>query len=481
MDKFVEENEVFEKYSIIKREQYADFLTNFLNQQAENGYVLNLNAEWGAGKTTFLKCWYNKLKANHPVVYFDAWKTDFTHDAMTALMDSFHAQLANPISGNKALFRDFYEKGMHFIKVAVPSLAVGYLKHKSGMQDDESLLQDITDTFGINVTEDSCSDALKETLKAALEQRKKVEGIHEFKTALENIADEYIKVSNKHIPIYIFIDELDRCRPNYAIEVIENVKHFFNTKNFVFVIATDTKQLQHSIKAIYGNNFDASIYLSRFFNQTVSLPQPKTNDYLNSIFPEIHLTPHNKQEYSIDKEYITNIISGIFIYHKINSLREISKITKHVLMLQYVSNKEVNILTLFILIILKKYHNDAYMKFINSQFNPYKNFDNNQYVDLSNSTIIPNFIEPSLEKIINSTSANFIKFNDVLSTCLNFAMNSYDRESHYSKLHNTKQNYLIHTNEHYACLFSHIVFNQGYDKANFIDYQNLIDISYIEN
>lgn len=481
MDKFVEENEVFEKYSIIKREQYADFLTNFLNQQAENGYVLNLNAEWGAGKTTFLKCWYNKLKANHPVVYFDAWKTDFTHDAMTALMDSFHAQLANPISGNKALIRDFYEKGMHFIKVAVPSLAVGYLKHKSGMQNDESLLQDITDTFGINVTEDSCSDALKETLKAALEQRKKVEGIHDFKKALEKIADEYIKVSNKHVPIYIFIDELDRCRPNYAIEVIENVKHFFNTKNFVFVIATDTKQLQHSIKAIYGNNFDASIYLSRFFNQTVSLPQPKINDYLNSIFPEINLTPHNKQEYSIDKKYITNIISDIFTYHKINSLREISKITKHVLMLQHASNKEVNILTLFILIILKQYHNDAYVKFINSKFTPYKQFNKDQYTVLSHSTIIPNFIEPSLEKSINSTDKNFINFNEVLNNCLSFAKDNYDRESHYLNLHNTEQHYLIHKEHHYACLFSHIVFNQGNDKANFTHYQNLIDISYIEN
>lgn len=321
MDKFVEENEVFEKYSIIKREQYADFLTNFLNQQAENGYVLNLNAEWGAGKTTFLKCWYNKLKANHPVVYFDAWKTDFTHDAMTALMDSFHAQLANSISGNKALIRDFYEKGMHFIKVAVPSLAVGYLKHKSGMPDDESLLQDITDTFGINVTEDSCSDALKETLKAALEQRKKVEGINEFKTALEKIAGEYIKVTHKNFPIYIFIDELDRCRPNYAIEVIENVKHFFNTKNFVFVIATDTKQLQHSIKAIYGYKFDSNLYLSRFFDNKITLPRPNISEYIlnyKSIFKK-------KKDIKLNNNELANIYSTIFEFHGVNSLRDIEK------------------------------------------------------------------------------------------------------------------------------------------------------------
>lgn len=66
-------------------------------------------------------------------------------------------------------------------------------------------------------------------------------------------------------PIFIFIDELDRCRPDYAISLLEIVKHIFDIKNFVFIIATNTDQLQHSIKNVYGNDFSANDYLGRFF------------------------------------------------------------------------------------------------------------------------------------------------------------------------------------------------------------------------
>lgn len=477
MDKFVEENEVFEKYSIIKREQYADFLTNFLNQQAENGYVLNLNAEWGAGKTTFLKCWYNKLKANHPVVYFDAWKTDFTHDAMTALMDSFHAQLANPISDNKALIRDFYEKGMHFIKISVPSLAVGYLKHKSGMQNDESLLQDITDTFGINVTEDSCSDALKETLKAALEQRKKVEGIYEFKTALENIADEYIKVSNKHIPIYVFIDELDRCRPNYAIEVIENVKHFFNTKNFVFVIATDTKQLQHSIKAIYGYQFDSNLYLSRFFNQSVTLPQPKLIEFILSKYQLKLDTSFPTDKNIIDDTLIAKLITKVFKYHNINSLREIDKILISLDSCGKSADKELNVLSLLILLILRNFHPKIYNKFKNQKLIPYRGIN----ASVTNELASPVYNQHTVENLsLDCITKHSLSFENFIH--LSLAEITRQSTNHYRTVDASKilsiPNHNIHTV--YSGLIANIVFNNFKEQAVFDDYINLVDLHFIE-
>lgn len=82
MNKFVPHTEVFDNYNIINHQPFAQHLTSFLNSKSEVGYVLNLNAEWGAGKTTFLQCWYNELKESHPVIYFDSWKSDFTHDAM---------------------------------------------------------------------------------------------------------------------------------------------------------------------------------------------------------------------------------------------------------------------------------------------------------------------------------------------------------------------------------------------------------------
>ena len=75
-------------------------------------------------------------------------------------------------------------------------------------------------------------------------------------------------------PLFVLIDELDRCRPTYAIALLERVKHLFEVDGVVFLIATDTKQLVHSINAVYGAEFDARRYLDRFFEQTYRMSEP---------------------------------------------------------------------------------------------------------------------------------------------------------------------------------------------------------------
>ncbi|OBT16230.1 hypothetical protein A9266_20015 [Vibrio tasmaniensis] len=374
LSKVVPESEIFTNYQVIDRKPFSSYLTSFLNTKADKGYVLNLNAEWGAGKTTFLHCWYNELSQNHPVIYFDAWKSDFSKDAMLALVDCFHAQLANPLTDNKKLIRNLFEKSGYFIKKSLPSLLVGYAKHKTGMHEDDSLIEDITTSFGIDVAEKECGDALKDVLKDILEQRQKVEGISEFKSALEALAKAVIEVHEQtdtplEYPIYVLIDELDRCRPSYAIEVIESVKHFFDTKNFVFVIATDTGQLQHSIKAVYGSGFDAHSYLSRFFHRTVTLPPPSTKQYLIS-----RLEPIIGDDFSLNEAHILPILVSIFEWHNMTSLREIDKIIQDVELAKS-SNIKFKILPLILLSLLKRLHPDNYSAFIKNYESPYR-YDN---------------------------------------------------------------------------------------------------------
>lgn len=67
--------------------------------------------------------------------------------------------------------------------------------------------------------------------------------------------------------MFIFIDELDRCRPSVAIDTLEQVKHLFDLPEIKFIIATDTTQLSHSVKTIYGEGFHGRTYLRRFFTQ----------------------------------------------------------------------------------------------------------------------------------------------------------------------------------------------------------------------
>lgn len=371
----VPSTETFDQYTIIDNKPFSEHLTTFLNSKADNGYVLNLNAEWGAGKTTFLQCWYNELAKDHPVVYFDAWKSDFSKDAMLALIDCFHAQLTSPISDNKELIRKFFEKGGYFIRKSIPSLAAGVLKHQMGMSNDDPLIEDLPAAFDIDIPDKACGDALKEVLKGVLEQRTKVKGIEDFKAVLESLSkaviDSYEESDTpKQYPIYVLVDELDRCRPSYAIEVIENIKHFFDTKKFVFVIATDTGQLQHSIKAVYGQGFDAYSYLSRFFHKTVTLPPPSTELYLKS-----RLEPIIGDDFSFNDLHIKQMLVSIFDWHNMTSLREVDKVIQDIEIAK-LSNKQFRILPLVVLCILKRLHSVQYSNFTKSKETPYQNSSN---------------------------------------------------------------------------------------------------------
>ena len=119
------------------------------------------------------------------------------------------------------------------------------------------------------------------------------EEINSFKNALRNTAEE---LSMKHHgkPLIIAIDELDRCRPSYAIELLEMAKHFFSVDNIVFVLAIDKSQLTHAIKAIYGSNFDTIGYLRRFIDLDFRLPAPDRTRFMKNLMDQTLLKIFSK-------------------------------------------------------------------------------------------------------------------------------------------------------------------------------------------
>lgn len=95
--------------------------------------------------------------------------------------------------------------------------------------------------------------------------------------------------ANLKPPLFIFIDELDRCRPTYAIELLENIKHLFSVPGVVFILATDSDQLGHSIESVYGQGIDAGAYLRRFIDQTYQLPEPSYEQFAELLFTKLNM------------------------------------------------------------------------------------------------------------------------------------------------------------------------------------------------
>lgn len=299
-------NDEFFPEDKLGREKYATFLTKLLASQGyddqrtdgdkKRNYVLNLNAEWGAGKTYFLKRWSEDLKEHYPVVYVDAWKKDYSDDPLMTVISSIIDQLRKQAGKDKdsPVFKA-PRTLIGLLKAAAPGIGRGLFKRYVGIDpveimnaddDNENIGhikgedgQDLLDTDGKPI---DMSFAASEAVKYLIDEHDaKSKAIDSLKKSVSEWVGAVVGHKQNSYPAFIFIDELDRCRPSYAVEMLETIKHIFDIDGVVFVVATDTEQLQHAVKAVYGEGFDAKIYLGRFFNSRYSLKSPNLENFLD--------------------------------------------------------------------------------------------------------------------------------------------------------------------------------------------------------
>ena len=263
----------------LDRARYAEFLTNYLAAEGkQRNYVLNLNAEWGAGKTWFIKRWYMELKAHYPTVYIDAWQQDFSDDPLLTVISSIIEQLKEE-AGSPQLSPYLSTKLASLLKATAPIVTKALFKKVSGINIDE--VQEV-------ITADDAGKLVESLFQ---DTRKKTEAVQLLKHEIQQWVGAIIGKKKKQAPAFILIDELDRCRPSYAVEMLETIKHIFDIQGVVFVLATDTEQLQHAIKVIYGEGFDAQNYLGRFFQRRFTLNRKSRRGFISNIL-EVRRLPN---------------------------------------------------------------------------------------------------------------------------------------------------------------------------------------------
>lgn len=247
------------------RENYAKVLTTIVEGYAE-GFVLALDNTWGTGKTTFIKMWRQYLINNgYKTLYFNAWENDFQEEVIIALLSELKE--LNPQGGDT--FDNLMAKTATFMKKVGPAVIKGAISRALG---DEA-----TADIAAAVMEYT-SEQVEEQLVAFNEKK---EGIQDFRCILKDYVDEV----DDEKPVVFFIDELDRCRPSYAVEVLEQIKHLFAVPGIVFVISIDKVQLGNAIRGFYGSDrIDAEEYLRRFIDLEYALPNPDKSSFLEYLY-----------------------------------------------------------------------------------------------------------------------------------------------------------------------------------------------------
>ncbi|WP_445403882.1 KAP family P-loop NTPase fold protein [Acinetobacter vivianii] len=252
------------------RKALADRLEQFI-EPLNIGMTIALDAEWGAGKTWFVKNWLNQLKDHEfKVLYLDAFAQDYVDDPFI----SISMEIAKCLEDEKGSTEKFVERIGDIYRATLPSLPMilwaitttlmGAGALAKPMADVIERLQNDTGDAGEKVG-NFISDQLKVHLSA------QIENYDNEKESLQFFKDELIRLTHDlDKPLVFVIDELDRCKPEFAIRLIERIKHFFDVPNIVFVLSVNKKQLEQSINSSYGFSEDAN-YLEKFVDITVHL------------------------------------------------------------------------------------------------------------------------------------------------------------------------------------------------------------------
>ena len=292
---------------LLNRKDFADFLTRTLiarteaiaEKQAERGWAVSLDATWGAGKSFFVERWVRSLREQqHPVVYFDAWENDLGEEASIALMAEINDELNGWIKklpkhemwGKQAreLTTRAKQKLRRSVMPVAKVIASGLLKKAIGAGLDEfaGVSDSSQSDSGIRVQDmkESADLALDKVFELSLEEhRRRKSNIREFKKALVDLINLVEREAGAKVPVFVFVDELDRCRPTYAISLLEEMKHVFGMEKVCFVVSTNLYQLKHSIGAVYGSGFNSEMYLKRFFDQSIGLPLASSDQHIDRL------------------------------------------------------------------------------------------------------------------------------------------------------------------------------------------------------
>ena len=268
----IPEDDPFANDAMDRKEQIS-VLTSVI-KAIDGPCVLGIDGPWGSGKTTFLRMWAQHLRnESFPVVSFNAWETDFSGDPFLALSNEISQELQRYRGGSfdtkiESVLKMTKEVALRATPGAVRLLTAGVL--------------DVSPVFERELGQIAASYP-QERMSAYQGAQQTLQG---FRDTLQDAAST-LSESEGGLPLVVVIDELDRCRPSYAAELLEIAKHLFAVDRVVFVLAVNRDQLAHSIRSLYGAEFDGEAYLRRFFDIDLRLPDPGREPFIRQALTSI--------------------------------------------------------------------------------------------------------------------------------------------------------------------------------------------------
>ena len=283
------------EHDALDRERDCLFLVDLI-EESDTPFTLAVDAEWGNGKTVFIKMLQAHLKEKgFRCVFFNAWECDFYSEPLAPLI----AEISRQIPSDSSIGKIFQEKGPGLLKC---------------FKDAASLAHPLAPVI-IKILETGFDSIKTESLSSIKDYEHYRSTLEDFKKSIGNFSSE----SKDGKPLVVLIDDLDRCRPDFAINTLERVKHIFDVPSLFFVVSVNKKEFGNVVKSFYGCG-DGERYLEKFFDLVFHLRNEKTLINLSlakvefdSFRKKIDLLTDNRLQFDKDdyREWFTKYLESI--------------------------------------------------------------------------------------------------------------------------------------------------------------------------
>ncbi|MCL1038046.1 KAP family NTPase [Shewanella submarina] len=308
----IDNSQGFKQSDIFGHSSFGNSLINLVLASEE--LVIALDAEWGEGKTTFTKLLIaeNNLTPKLKIIYFDAFENDYQKDPFIALTSEFYQAIPDSDSQFAKKFLTQATKASMGLMRGAAKIGINQLT--LGLINTDEVISDVEKEFS-KLASEQVDEAIKNKIVKAKEDKM---SFRAFTKALETLASK-----SEGERILFIIDELDRCRPDFALEILEKIKHIFFCKGVTFLLVTNRAQLEQCIKSRYGQ-IDAQKYLDKFVNIWLNLPKkPHSNDY----YSHGEGSSLTYLRYCLDKQSNDeDVTNGQFVQH-IKTILSVRKVT----------------------------------------------------------------------------------------------------------------------------------------------------------
>lgn len=302
----------------IGRNQYIATFLEMLDNVDDN-FTIFINGDWGTGKTFLVKQIYTLL------TYYNKYISDEVIKYKSQLETILQRENFKDLKLEKNFVPIYYNAWNNDSHIdPINSLIFNIIKEHNILKDYQKETADVIDKIAsvLDVANIWSNGSIKELVSTF----KGKDTIPEI-TTMENLKDTLNLLLDKLLvehgdKLVIFIDELDRCNPIYAIKLLERIKHFFDHENIIFIFSVNVNELTNTISNYYGQNFDSHRYLNKFFDISIDLPQIDITNFMKFLGLEKNSYWLNETVFEIINHYHFTMRDCIRYYQSICIVEE---------------------------------------------------------------------------------------------------------------------------------------------------------------